>query len=159
MTPTLRAAAAKAPKRAPSFINWFQFLYQRMLSEGQLVEKRQRVRGHETSVDLLQPCLTHGAAVACRVGRIHSMREPSGRHHERNSRRQQSPRAREQSLRRQLRSERAQDKPGSWCKGKTTGKRDTHRKTLRKDLATRRCSRRLGVAIKNGRRSRENKGP
>ena len=42
---------------------------------------------------------------------------------------------------------------------KTTGKRDTHRKTLRKDLATRRCSRRLGVAIKNGRRSRENKGP
>ena len=47
MTPTLRAAAAKAPKRAPSFINWFQFLHQRMLSEGQLVEERQRVRGHE----------------------------------------------------------------------------------------------------------------
>ena len=155
MTPTLRAAAAKAPKRAPSFINWFQFLHQRMLSEGQLVEERQRVHGHQTSVDWLQRCLSHGAAVACRVGRTHSMREPSGRHHERKHRRQKSPRAREQSLRRQLRSERTQDKLGSWCKGKE----DTHRKTLRKDLATRRCSRRLGVAIKNGRRSRENKGP
>ena len=126
MTPTLRAAAAKAPKRAPSFINWFQFLYQRMLSEGQLVEKRQRVRGHETSVDWLQRCLTHGAAVACRVGRIHSMREPSGRHHERKHRRPKSPRAREQSLRRQLRSERTQDKPGSWCKGKKDNRKERH---------------------------------